>query len=57
MQQKAKDQLEAVKATYKGKGETLHRQYSFIAYVFDKEAKLVQYAGRWNVNNQKRAIE
>lgn len=25
MQQKAKDQLEAVKATYKGKGETLHK--------------------------------
>jgi hypothetical protein len=57
MQEKAKDQLEAVKATYKGKGQTLHKTYSFIAYVFDRDAKLVQYAGRWNVNNQKRAID
>jgi hypothetical protein len=56
-QEKAKAQLEAVKASYKGKGATLHRQYSFAAYVYDREADLVQYAGRWNVNNQKRAVE
>ena len=56
-QEKAKEQLEAVKASYKGEGATLHRQYSFAAYVYDREAGLVQYAGRWNVNNQKSAVE
>ena len=57
MQEKAKAQLEAVKAKYTGKGETLHRRYSFTAYVYDKDAKLVQYAGRWNTNNQRTAIQ